>query len=440
MSRALVLLGHGSHLDANSSAAVRAHAERIRAMGVFDAVRAAFWKEEPSLARAFDGLAADEIVAVPVFISSGYFTETVIPRELGLDGPLTERGGTVIRYTPPIGAAPVLASVIEQRAIEAGAEPGDAIAVLGHGTPRNPNSERNVYLQAESLAARGRFAEVVTVFLDQEPHMSKVLERTTAERVIVVPLFIADGWHVGESIPADLALEGPETRRDGRVLRYAKAAGTHPAVADVILELAGGGGVAGGGGAPVPAWLSAAFAARAPFVLGELAVTFDDAGAVVRVSGGGREIDPTAVRATVRVDAAGRYRPLSGEFGLPGGWWVRSVDPRELGEVLETVYPLAAVHVAQEAAGTLRVVELEAVLGRQSGRYGGVAGATPEQRDAAISAVCGRCVRVPRWGAGVSGVREGVVIPCPEPCGILVEDIRERVAEGRTGKGAVREG
>ena len=36
--------------------------------------------------------------------------------------------------------------------------------------------------------------------------------------------------------------------REGRVLRYAKAAGTHPAVADVILELAGGGGGAGFGG------------------------------------------------------------------------------------------------------------------------------------------------------------------------------------------------
>jgi sirohydrochlorin cobaltochelatase len=30
---------------------------------------------------------ADEVYVVPLFISEGYFTEEVIPRELGLDGP-----------------------------------------------------------------------------------------------------------------------------------------------------------------------------------------------------------------------------------------------------------------------------------------------------------------------------------------------------------------
>jgi hypothetical protein len=35
-----------------------------------------------------------------------------------------------------------------------------------------------------------------------------------------------------------MALDGVETRRDGRRLRYARAVGTHPSVVDVICELA----------------------------------------------------------------------------------------------------------------------------------------------------------------------------------------------------------
>ena len=53
----------------------------------------------------------------------------------------------------------------------------------------------------------------------------------------MVPLFIADGWHVGETIPEDMALDGVSTIRDGRSLRFAGAAGTHPAVAGVIAEM-----------------------------------------------------------------------------------------------------------------------------------------------------------------------------------------------------------
>ena len=51
---ALIVVGHGSHLSAESSAPVREHAERIREMGIFDEVLEAFWKEEPNLRDAVD--------------------------------------------------------------------------------------------------------------------------------------------------------------------------------------------------------------------------------------------------------------------------------------------------------------------------------------------------------------------------------------------------
>ncbi len=236
---ALVLLGHGSHLNANSSAPVYAHAARLRATGRFAEVRTGFWKEEPSFARVLDGCEAAEVVAVPVFISNGYFTRTVIPREMRLDGPVTVRDGQRITCTGPVGADPSLADVLVERALEAGAGPEDAIAVLGHGTRRDSESEKNIYAMAARIRGMRRFAETGAVFLDQDPGMLRILDLFSARTVVVVPFFIADGWHVGQTIPADLALDGPETRRSGRIVRYTQPVGTHPHVADVIARLAG---------------------------------------------------------------------------------------------------------------------------------------------------------------------------------------------------------
>ena len=238
---ALVLVGHGSHLNGNSSAPVHAHASAIRRTGTFAEVLTGFWKEEPALSRVLDGCTSREVVVVPVFISNGYFTRTVIPREMRLDGPVTLRDGQRIRYTGPVGADPSLSDVIIERAREAGATEDDAIAILGHGTRRDSESEKNVYAMAERVRAARQFAEAGAIFLDQEPGMLDMLEIFRARTVVVVPLFIADGWHVGQTIPADLDLEGAETRKGGRIVRYAQAVGTHPSVAAVIERLAGGG-------------------------------------------------------------------------------------------------------------------------------------------------------------------------------------------------------
>ncbi len=236
----LVLVGHGSHLNGNSSAPIHAHAAELRRRDKFDAVLTGFWKEEPSFARVLDGCEDPDVVVVPVFISNGYFTKTVIPREMRLDGPVTHRGQQTIRYTGPVGADFSLADVIIERAIEAGATSQDAIAVLGHGTRRDSESEKNIYAMAERVACSGQFAEAGAVFLDQEPGMLDLLTIFEAPTVVVVPLFIADGWHVGQTIPADLALDGAETRRGGRIVRYTEPVGTHPAIADVIARLAEG--------------------------------------------------------------------------------------------------------------------------------------------------------------------------------------------------------
>lgn len=235
--RGLLLLGHGSARNTSSGIPVRTHAERMRERGGFDEVHVGFWKEEPAIRDSLAQFSAGEVFAVPVFMSNGYYVQEVIPREMKLEGPISCIDGRKVRYTRAVGDHELLADVIVQRAFEAGATPGDALAVLGHGTPRNPESERNIYRQAGRVQEKHEFAEVTTVFIDQEPTMDKVFDMVKAERIVMVPLFVADGWHVEETIPEDMGMEGNQLRNNGRTLIYAKAVGTHPGVADIIETL-----------------------------------------------------------------------------------------------------------------------------------------------------------------------------------------------------------
>lgn len=227
MTSALVLAGHGSHLNARSSEAVRAHARALAGDGDWDEVLVAFWKEEPSLSRALDGCSASEVTVVPVFMSEGYFTSEVIPAEMDLDGPVTRREGRTIRCTRPVGAHPDLAGIVIERAREAGATPDDALFVLGHGTPRNAGSASAVHAQVERVRAAGRFEQVAAVFTDQDPNVADVPDLAGERNAVVVPYFASEGFHVGQ-----VAANGVHA------VRYAEPAGTHPRIAAVIRELA----------------------------------------------------------------------------------------------------------------------------------------------------------------------------------------------------------
>ncbi|MGH3147860.1 MAG: CbiX/SirB N-terminal domain-containing protein, partial [Rubrobacter sp.] len=205
--KALVIVGHGSHLNEDSSLPVYQHAERIREAGGFDEVVECFWKEEPAMRHVFDTVESEEVYVVPAFISEGYFTQQVIPRELALDGPVTRRGDKTIHYAGPLGTFVGMPDVILERVedLMRGKEVKGrtALVLLGHGTDLNKNSGGVIYLNAERIRERGIYDLVDVGFLDQEPEIGAVVDRVEAENVILIPVFIAEGWHTRETIPED---------------------------------------------------------------------------------------------------------------------------------------------------------------------------------------------------------------------------------------------
>lgn len=243
--KALVIVGHGSHLNEDSSLPVYEHAERIRETGEYDEVVECFWKEEPSMRHVLDTVESDEVYLVPAFISEGYFTQQVIPREFGLDGPVTEKAGKTIRYAGPLGTFEKMADVILERTDDLMRdkevlEGRTALVLLGHGTAMNKNSSGVIYLNAERIRERRIYDQVTEAFLDQEPEVGEVVSGVEAENVILIPVFVAEGWHTRETIPEDLGLTGEVTRRDDRTIFYGAPVGTHPSMAGLISDRARG--------------------------------------------------------------------------------------------------------------------------------------------------------------------------------------------------------
>ena len=263
--QALVIVAHGSHLNPDASTPTYEHADTVRAAGVFDEVRTAFWKEEPSFREVLRTLESEEVYVVPLFISEGYFTEQVIPRELRLEGwdvDDWDSDGTsadvatctpadvakTVHYCGPVGTHDAMTDVIVRRAETVTGDPevgpGVGLAVVGHGTKRNENSAKAVAYHADRVRSRGRFDEVRALFMDEVPEIDDVTDHFESADVVVVPLFIADGYHTQEDIPADMGIAGDDgtyavpTRLDGHDIWYAGAIGTEALLADVILERA----------------------------------------------------------------------------------------------------------------------------------------------------------------------------------------------------------
>ena len=241
--KALVIVGHGSHLNEDSSLPVYEHAARIRETGEYDEVVECFWKEEPSMRHVLDTVEADDVCVVPAFISEGYFTQQVIPRELGLTGTVTHKDGKTVRYAGPLGTFEGMADVILERAgdLLEGKEvpPGRrALVLLGHGTDLNKNSGGVIYLNAERTRERDLYDLVEVGFLDQDPKIGEVVENVEAENVVLIPVFIAEGWHTHETIPEDLSLTGEVTVREDKTIYYGAPVGTHPSMAGLIAARA----------------------------------------------------------------------------------------------------------------------------------------------------------------------------------------------------------
>jgi sirohydrochlorin cobaltochelatase len=259
----LVVLGHGTELNAGSAAPVFQHAAELRRRKIFAGVREAFWKQEPQIKKVLAEISAPRIFIAPLFISEGWFATEIIPKELGFNFPdnlKLKTQNSELYYCRPVGSHDSMTKVILSRADEVVKEfpfprapkPRDTtLFIAGHGTDKNENSRRAIERQVELIQAMNIYAAVRAIFLEESPRIDECYSFAQTRNMIVVPFFISDGLHTQEDIPVLLgeakrtveqrlaagqpAWRNP-TEKNGRLVWYSPAVGTEPHIADVVLE------------------------------------------------------------------------------------------------------------------------------------------------------------------------------------------------------------
>ena len=423
---ALIIVGHGSTVNPDSSAPTHLHADNIRKRGLFREVVCCFWKEEPNMREVYESVDSDDIYIVPNFISEGYFCQQVLPRELRLDGPVTQRGGRTLRYCDPVGIHPNMTKLLLQRANEVA--PGvpreqTSLVIVGHGTNLNENSTKAIQDQVKLIREGGHgFAEVVDAYMEEAPFVAEWDKLTTAPNVVVVPFFIADGLHSFQDIPVLLGIE-QETGKAlsqmdvfrhnpiplrGRQLYYSSAIGTEPLMAEVILDQVRDFDAKHGRNDEVrmtndelkgtlARWLD-----EGRDVIGEVKIVKDGQGYVLRHIGDTEETveeyfgNAVDAREIARYDASGEFRPIKTAPTLIRGWQMDLRNLAELQLALEFFYPAAVGMAMAQEKGTLEPVPLRSLLGRQTGMYRFANGITDEQANEIIGRCCdthSKCLR-----------------------------------------------
>lgn len=141
----------------------------------------------------------------PLFMAGGWFVNSEMPRRL------TAAGVEGYAVLPPLGFDPALpalgADLARAAAATAGLDPADTtLVVVGHGSSKSSASADAT--RAFAAALPPGFARVLTVFLEEPPHLADVAPDGPA---VCLPFFATNGSHTTDDIPADWRDRGPLT-------------------------------------------------------------------------------------------------------------------------------------------------------------------------------------------------------------------------------------
>jgi len=227
----LLLIGHGSQRSEGPNRQLVAQADQLRRANPFMRIEAAVLYGEPDVHSAMKALGDRPVHVVPMFMCDGMFTRKIIPaciEEMHLEG-------QDITYGPPVGLSEGIPSLIANR-IKSGlpenhlAEKDLAVVLVGHGSTASDASWQATERHAQRLRKSTEFKSVTTAYLDQHPKLADVLTGLSGP-VSVVGLFVADGLHAGDDIPALIAASG---KAEG--IRYLGAIGSDAGMVELVVE------------------------------------------------------------------------------------------------------------------------------------------------------------------------------------------------------------
>ena len=143
-----------------------------------------------------------------------------------------------------------------------------------------------------------------------------------------------------------------------------------------------------------------------------------------------RDVPVESLRELVQFDAARAFRPLKSAPDLVGGWRCVAADEESLGDAVNRIYPGAVADWFAAQQSPTPVTGYREFTERQSGMYRITTMLDDAQAGLVIRAACHRefCLKQRRWsvqGLPADSVEEKSLLPCLEPCAVLLEFARK---------------
>jgi hypothetical protein len=138
----------------------------------------------------------------------------------------------------------------------------------------------------------------------------------------------------------------------------------------------------------------------------------------------------TELRAWAQTAASGAFRPLKSAPNLRAGWQAAAADGAELELLLHYLYPGAVADWYAAQSATPPVTSYREFTARQTGMYRITTMLSNPIAGAAILACCHAdfCLKRRLWsvaGLATDGAGQKSVIPCLEPCALMLEFARK---------------
>jgi sirohydrochlorin ferrochelatase len=205
---------------------VAALADAVARSAVAAETRCGFISGTPAIAAALAGFAARDVLVYPLFMSEGYFTRVRLPQLLAAAAPVSGRRVTLL---PALGCDPRLAALIADKAgvavrARGFAERDVAVVLLAHGSRSDAASRHAAQHAARRIDALRRFAGVACAFLEEPPALADCIAALSGPAV-VIGLFVGDGLHGGQDVPALIGALGSRAMFGGNVGSWPEIAG-----------------------------------------------------------------------------------------------------------------------------------------------------------------------------------------------------------------------
>lgn len=107
-----------------------------------------------------------------------------------------------------------------------------ALVILGHGSSKHPSSSIPSRLHADTIRRMGVFHSVHCGFLKETPFIEECLDHVSAEKILILPNFLAEGYYTKKVIPEKLNLA-----RYDKQIHYLRPLGLDATIQDIISDV-----------------------------------------------------------------------------------------------------------------------------------------------------------------------------------------------------------